>query len=418
MKLTYKYQIKPSKEILNLCSISKCLYNQALYEIKNSLKENNKFIFYYDLNKIMKTKPNIEGLVNYKLLKSQVSQQILMNLDKNIKSYIKSIKDWSKNRSKNRSKYKGKPKLPNYKSKYNNLIYTNQSCKIKNQFIFLNKNIKIHIPQWKEEFKKFNQIKIIPKHNYIEVYIIYNKDCINENLNSNKYASIDLGVNNFVTLVSENKPILINGKQIKSLNKFYNKRKSYCCSIKDKMKIKKYTNKLYDIERKRNNQLNDVMHQTSRFIINYLLKNKIGTLVVGYNKSWKDSIKLGNKNNQIFVSIPYFKLIKFLEYKCQLVGIKFKIITEEYTSKCDSISLEPIQKQINYLGKRVKRGLFQSDRGKLINADINGALNILRKVVDDSYTNKIINRGLLFNPVKIRNIYCLNSLQKNYLNNL
>ena len=293
MQLTYKYQINASNELLNLCKISKDLYNQALYEIRTSLSESNRFIFYSELEKIMKNKVNLEGEINYRLLKAQVSQQTLMSLDKNIKSYIKSVKDWSKNRS----KYKGMPKLPDYKLIYNNLTFTNQCCQIKNQYIILSKSIKIPIPQWKDEFDKFQQVRILPKHNYLEVEIIYDKECYNADVNETSFSSIDLGINNFITLVSENtQPLIINGKQIKSLNQFYNKQKSYLYSIKDKMNLK-YTNKLYKLDKNRNNKINDIIHKTSRFIVNYLIKNKIGNLVVGYNEKWKDSIKLGSKTN-------------------------------------------------------------------------------------------------------------------------
>jgi putative transposase len=405
MQLTYKYKIKNNEEILKLCKISKDLYNQSLYIIKENLKE-NKFLFYNDLDKIMKNKINLEGNINYRLLKTQVSQQILMSLDKNLKSYFKSIKDWKKNPS----KYKGMPKLPGYKKDYNNLIYTNQSCVIINNKIQLSKKLSINLPQWKEEFKTFNQIRIIPKNNFIEVEIIYTTKELNIELNKDKYSSIDLGINNLITMINEYvQPLIISGKQIKSINQLYNKEKSILYSIKDKMNIK-YTKKLYKLDEKRNDQIKDIFHKVSRYIVNYLIKNKIGNIVVGYNKSWKDSIKLGNKTNQTFVSIPYLKMIKYLEYKCKMVGINFIKNEESYTSKIDSLVLEPLKKQENYLGKRIMRGLFQSSIVKLINADVNGSLNILRKVVDDSFVKMIIDRGLLFNPIKIRDIYNLNSL--------
>jgi putative transposase len=135
-----------------------------------------------------------------------------------------------------------------------------------------------------------------------------------------------------------------------------------------------------------------------------LIDNKIGTLVVGYNKQWKDSVALGNKTNQTFVSIPYHQLLSYLKYKCELVGIKMVETEESYTSKCSSLDFEAIQKHEEYAGSRVKRGLFKSNiLNKVINADVNGALNILRKVVDESLVKEIINRGLVFNPLKIRN---------------
>ena len=139
------------------------------------------------------------------------------------------------------------------------------------------------------------------------------------------------------------------------------------------------------------------------------IDNGIGNIVVGYNRDWKDSIRIGHRNNQTFVSIPYLKLIQYLDYKCKLVGINLILHEEGYTSKCDSLTLEKVEKHDVYSGKRIKRGLFQSCIGKLINADVNGSINILRKVVDDSVVKtQIINSGLLFNPIKYNNLYNLN----------
>jgi putative transposase len=408
MRLVYKYNINTCQELLNLCSISKNLYNQALYEVKENLK-NNKFIFYNDLNKIMMNKYNLEGNINYKLLKAQVSQQILKILDKDIKSYFKSIKEYSKHKE----KYKGNPKLPNYKKTYNQLIYTNQCSTIKNGYIHLSKTLKIPIPQWdkySERLSHFNQIRIIPKRNNINIEIIYEYECQNEILDYNEYSSIDLGINNLITLVSMNNPLLISGKVIKTINQNFNKQLSKYQSIKDKQKIKKITNNIINLYEKRENRLKDLFHKLSRYIVKYLIKNKIGNIVIGYNKNWKDSISLGKKTNQKFIQIPYLKLLDYLKYKCQLVGINLIETEESYTSKCDALALEKIQKHEEYSGKRKKRGLFQSGINKLINADVNGSINIMRKVVNDSYINKIIDKGLLFNPIKVRNLYDLNLL--------
>ena len=407
MKLVYSYNINNSSNLLDLCKISKELYNQALYEIKLNLVE-NKFIFYNDLNKIMKNKQNLDGNINYKLLKAQVSQQILMSLDKNIKSYFKSINDWKKNPS----KYKGMPKLPNYKKKYNQLIYTNQCSHIKDGYIILSKTLKIYVPQWnkyEDKLKSFNQIRVIPKNNYIKIEIVYKCDTKNSDLNYDSYSGIDLGINNLVTLVSNNNPLLISGKQIKSINQFFNKRLGKLQSIKDKQKIKGITKQISKLYENRENLIKDLFHKISRFIVNYLIENKIGNLVIGYNKLWKDSINLGRKTNQKFVQIPYLQLINYLKYKCEMVGIKLVETEESYTSKSDSLSLEIICKHEVYSGKRVKRGLFQSGIGRLVNADVNGSLNIIRKVVSDSQLVEIINSGLLFNPIKIRDLFNMNS---------
>lgn len=407
MKLVYSFNINNLNEILSLCKISKDLYNQALYEVKENLKT-DKFLFYYNLINIMINKSNLEGNINYRLLKAQVSQQILKQLDKDLKSYYKSIKLYKKDKT----KFKGVPKPPNYKSKYNNLTYTNQCSKIKDGYIHLSKQLKISIPQW-EKYKNliadFNQVRIIPKNDYIKIEIIYEKSTQNTELLSDKFASIDLGIDNLITLISEDDNILFSGKQIKSINQKFNKEISKLQSIKDKQKIKKSTKKILKLYENRDNIMNDVFHKVSRFIVNNLIENKTGNLVIGYNKNWKDSISLGKKTNQKFVQIPYLKLINYLQYKCDMVGIKLIITEESYTSKCDSLAMEEIGKHDIYLGKRVKRGLFQSSTGRIINADINGSLNIMRKVVDDSYTNKIINRGLLFNPIKIRDLFNINS---------
>ena len=402
MKLVYKFNVQYNEQLYRLCEISKNLYNQALYVLKNELKTNNKWLSYYDLNKIMQKTYNLDNQINYRLLKAQVSQQCLKQLDKNVTSYIKSIKDYSKNKN----KYKGKPKFPNYKKDVNLLIYPNQSSSIKNGFIYLSKTLKIHIPQYekyKDRLSKFQQIRILPKlDKSFVIEIIYTCDIKNENLNYDKYASIDLGVNNLVTLLlPEERPILFNGRLIKSKNQYFNKEISRLKS--ELSKINKRTSKqIRLLYINRENLISDIFHKVSKKIVNKLINNDIGNIVVGYNKGWKDCIQISKRNNQTFVSIPYDKLLKYLAYKCELCGIRINIIEESYTSKCDGLVMEEICKHENYSGKRKKRGLYQSSCGKLINADVNGALNIIRKVVNDSeIISKIINSGWLFQPIKI-----------------
>jgi IS605 OrfB family transposase len=161
------------------------------------------------------------------------------------------------------------------------------------------------------------------------------------------------------------------------------------------------SNRLEKLNNKRNFWIEDKNHKVSRFIVNYCIKHDIGTIIIGKNKQWKNRINIGKKNNQKFVELPHAKLIQKINYKAKLVGIKVVETEESYTSKCDALALEPIKKQEKYLGKRVKRGLFQSNVGKVINADINGAINIARKVIDDSLVKKIVNSGLVFNPKTI-----------------
>lgn len=409
MQLVYKFNIKYNDELKHQFVLAKNLYNQANHHIKEVYDIEKKYIGPYNMDKYCKSLP--EEFNNYKkIIKAQTSQQVLKNLDKNWKSFFKSIKDWKKNPS----KYKGMPKPPKYKEDFPNLCFTNQSCSIRNNRLSLSKLLpKIKVPKYKDvDFSKFNQVVLKPKKKNIEVIIIYSIDCINSDVNDNEYMSIDLGLDNLATCVSMDSIYLISGKIIKSKNRIFNKQKAKLKAEQDDVfnKNKKKgrilnKNKLLNLSLKRDTFINDYLHKASRFIVNKLLQQKVGNLIIGYNKNWKDSISIGKKNNQSFVSVPHLKLIQMLQYKCELVGIKVILNEESYTSKCDSLANESICKHNTYLGKRKHRGLFQSSIGKLINADVNGAFNIMRKVVGDSYVNKIINKGFGYNPVKIKSLF-------------
>ena len=157
---------------------------------------------------------------------------------------------------------------------------------------------------------------------------------------------------------------------------------------------------MYD---KRDRYFEDAFQKVSRQIVDMLVEKKIGKLIVGYNAGWKQKSDMGKRNNQKFVQIPFARLASYLRYKCEMVGIDFVEHEESYTSKCDALALEPIGKHEQYLGRRTKRGLFRSSVGKLINSDQNGALNIMRKVVGDSYVSRIVNSGHSLCPVRYSN---------------
>lgn len=403
MRLVYSFKIKYTDELREQMILSNNLYNQANYMIKEHYKYTGKYLSYPEVE--LKCKTQEEQFNNYrKIHKAQCAQQILKILDQNWKSFFKSIKDYKKNPS----KYKGCPKPPKYKEKgtYNSLVYPNQSCRIRNSKIHLWKGYKpIKIPQKEYDFSQFQQVRFIPKKRYIKIEIIYNKECVNSDLDASKSMGIDLGLDNLVTCISEDKTFIVSGKILKSMNQLYNKTKAKLKSQKEnKGKRRKWlnTDKLQKLEEKRSDFIKDFLHKTSRGIVNFCLSNKISKIVVGHNKQWKDSIAIGKQNNQNFVTIPHSQLISYLKYKCELVGIVLVESEESYTSKCDALAFEKVKKHEVYLGKRVKRGLFQSSVGKLINADVNGALNILRKVINDSSVRKIIDSGSLFLPVKIR----------------
>lgn len=414
MRLVYKYSYagEARESLRRMCEVSKNLYNQALYIIRQELKDNDRFIFYKEIEERMKTVTNLEGGINYRLMpKTQCAQQCLKILDKNMKSYVRSIKDWSKHPE----KYNGKPGLPKYKKKLNQLIFTAQSCQIRDGRLILTKNLSIEIPQcekYGDKLVDFQQVRINPvlDGTYFDIEIIYiDSETDNGELYMDRFASIDLGLNNFATMVdTEGNTVIYNGRQMKSINQWYNKEKARLQEELSKNDARRRTSLgIRALTRKRNDRINDIMHKISRDIVRRLVRNRIGTLIVGHNKEWKDSINIGSVNNQNFVSIPHSKFISLLAYKCGMVGINVVTTEESYTSKCDALAMEEIRRHDTYLGKRKKRGLFQSSVGKLINADVNGALNIMRKVVGDSPVRRIVDRGRLFRPVLLRDIYHL-----------
>lgn len=410
MRLVYKFNIGQNENISSLCKISNNLYNQALYIFRETLSNEDKWLSYFELDTIMKNTKNLDGNINYKLLKAQCSQQVLRILDKNIKSYYKSVQDYKKYPN----KYKGKPGLPSYRKRGSefNMYYTNQNCKIKDGKIVLSDELSIDIPQYEKYsdlIKDFKHVRIKPLACGYKIEIIYEvKDAEVSKGREEKIASIDLGIDNLATIVSDDFTIIFSGKFVKSYNKLFNKTLAKLNSIKDLQKIKGTTRRIKKLYYDREQYIEDVFHKISRKIVNLLIDSKITKLIVGYNKGWKQNVNMGKKNNQKFTQIPFARLVSYLEYKCELACIEIVIHEESYTSKCDSLAFEKIGKHENYLGRRRKRGLFQSSVGKLINADVNGALNIMRKVVGDSCESirRIIDRGLLFNPVRITNVFC------------
>ena len=441
MRLVYSFRIDQNdKEIYptlkEMSKVSKDLYNQALFEVKARFQETGEILSYPKLDRIMKTKTNLEGSINYRLLPSQVSQQTLRLVDQNIKSFFKARADYQEKKD----KYLSPPQFPNFLPKDGHFVlaFTNQKAKINtNGVIQLKRDMVIHIPE--EEFEKyqqyfikregkkikalFNQVRIVPKFNaqFFNIEIVYHKDEVNEALDINRYASVDIGVNNLITLIDtamaeeDRPPQIVNGRPIKSINQFYNKKRAFLQSSISQIG-KKVSHALSHLTDWRNEKINDYMHKASRFVVNHCLDNNVGQIVIGKNNGWKREIHIGKRNNQNFVSIPFDKLIKQIQYKAQLVGIKVTITEESYTSKCSALDLEAIGKHEDhaYAGKRVKRGLFRTSSGLLINADVNGALNILRKVIgdiflkvarqkatDDFVLPLIPSRGYLCYPIKV-----------------
>lgn len=322
-----------------------------------------------------------------------------------MKAYCKTIKDFKVHPT----KYKAMPQLPSFRKRGSlfNLYYSNQSASIKDGKIRLAKDLVIPIPQWekyKERVQDFQQVRILPSGKKLKVEIVYRQEAIDTDLNKSKYASIDLGIDNLATMVTDKGSFLYSGRFLKSYNRNFNRQLAKLQSIKDKQGIKRITKRMQNLYEKRDRYFEDAFHKYSRMIVNHLIENRTGNLVVGYNTGWKQSVNIGKRNNQKFVQIPFARLASYLKYKCEMVGIRFVKNEESYTSKCDALAKEEIGKHKSYLGKRVKRGLFRSSTGRCINADVNGAVNILRKVVGESdYINQIISSGRLLRPIRYSN---------------
>ena len=407
MILSRTFIIEKDKFFNEQFNLSTLLYNQGRHFINDHYKKESKFLSYCDLDKLLK---NLTELNYYKqMCKAQVAQQCLRQLNSNYTSYFKALKDFKVNPS----KYKGMPKSPKFKTEQNLITFTYQTIKIKDQFIVINKEHKVHIPDevYKEELNNFKTISFIPFYNRIKVVIAYETEELNSDLNLNDYLSIDLGMNNLCSCVSKDDCFILNGKPLKSINQYFNKELSKLRSerpLKDDKQDFNYNSfKIKNLSLKRELKITDILHKASKYLVNYCVKHKIGTIVFGRNKEWKDSIQLGKQTNQNFVSIPFYKLLKMLEYKCKMIGINLVTQEESYTSKCDSLAFEEVKCHDTYKGSRIKRGLFLSSLGKALNADINGALNILRKYLHLKEVNEfpviqeIIDRGLLYRPYRI-----------------
>lgn len=413
MYLTVKQQLKhlSKEEYLSLRELShtaKNLYNQAVYNIRQYYFQENKYLNYQKNNSLLKSSDN------YKTLNSNMAQQILKEVDGSFKSFFGLLK------KKNKGMYNAKVKLPNYllKNSFTTLVIgfvrLNENTLVipySNSFKKNHKKISIKIPPILLN-KKIKEIRIIPKFNarFFEVQYTYEVQEQQRNLDKNHVLAIDFGINNLATCVTnKGKSFIIDGKKLKSINQWFNKHNSYLQSIKDKQKYgKKPTLRQKYLYSSRNNKVNDYMSKTARKIINYCLENNIGTLVCGYNETFQRNSNIGKVNNQTFVNIPFGKLREKLEYLCKLYSLSFVEQEESYTSKSSFFDVDILPKfeadkpqTYSFLGKRIKRGLYQTSKGYIFNADVNGALNILRKsnVVD---LEVLYSRGVVDTPVRIR----------------
>jgi putative transposase len=363
---------KDYKELDHLCFLSKNLYNSTLYEVRQCYFKFGRFVSYYTINKLFIA----NSQVDYRALPARVSVQVQKLVDQDFKSYLALL------RKKKNGTYSKPVKLPRYADKIDGrkqLHYDKWALSFKRKgYAKLSQtNIYIKLGRSREEVR---YIDIVPRKGYIKILVGYQRECEPVMIN-NRYASIDLGVNN-LALVSSNvfKPYIINGKPLKSINQYSNKLIAKYTSLLATNNNKYSSKRLDRIRLKRENKINDYLHKASTYIVSHLVSNDVRTLIIGYNKEWKQDTNMGKSNNQNFVCIPFYKFKNMIEYKCKLLGIKVVEINESHTSKCSFLDGEEICHHEVYKGYRVKRGLYKSKfKDKEINADLNGSLNILRK---------------------------------------
>ena len=398
--------------ILEECSRSRNLYNKTLFIYRQAFTGNHdkiedfkpiirheKFISSFELVKQM---AKLKDVDYYAMTKKNSGTQVICQVDKTMKSWFAALKSYKKDPS----KFRGKPRIPSYKKKdeLNCLIYTYVDAKLqKDGTINISKKIKLPIHT---NLSSFQQVCLVPKTGFVQVDIIYNKEITDSSLDKTRAIGIDLGLNNLMAITSNigNISNLVNGRPLKSINQYYNKRKAYLMSLLEKGKMKS-SKRLRRLEMKRTFKIKDYLHKTSRRVVELMEQNNIGTCFIGHNKNWKQEINIGSRNNQNFVSIPYSLLINMLRYKIEEKGGQLIELNEAYTSKCCFLDNEEICKHETYKGKRIKRGLFLSSNKKALNADINGSLNILKRGMGYSFKFE----DIFFRPEKI-------DIQKKLLN--
>lgn len=377
------------------CFLSKNLYNYANFIIRKEFINNDKWIRYNDLFNLCKNS------TDYKNLGSNTGQATLRLLDKNWNSFFISIRDWKENPG----KYLGRPKIPKYLNKNGRypLLLDNNKVGIKDGKIYF---------KWKK-FKIMNNIfstkiptsarviqcRFVPRGSDYIMEIVYEievPDCCEE---SKRIVGIDLGMYNFITMSNNigEKPIVIKGGVIKSINQYYNRKKARIQSELMMSNKKHWSNRLQKLTNKRYEKIKYQMHCISKYVVDYCVLHNIDTLVIGHSKKWKQE----NKRQQGFSYIPYEIFIKMLAYKCENNGIKYIEVEEQYTSGTSFLDDElPAKENYNSV-RRIYRGLFVSNEGTKINADVNAAYQIIKKVFPDAFSKGIEGVGLHPTIVKL-----------------
>jgi putative transposase len=373
---------------------SKNLYNQATYQIRQAYIREGTYLPYAEIFHRLKHQEC------YQALPRKVSNSILILIDKNWRSFGEALKEWFEHPE----KFTGRPKLPGYKHKEkgrNILIYDIQALgkrAYKKTGRIVPSGLSIEI-ETKVGWESIDCVRIVPRGATYVVEVVYRKAEKQADVDPHVVAALDLGVSTLAALTSTKQgfqPLLINGRPLKDLNHYYNQQRARHQS-RLAQQNRKTSRQLDRITTKRNRRVNHYLHTASRRIIDLLVKEGIGTLVIGKNRYWKQEVEMGKKNNQQFVQIPHTRFIEMLCYKAQLVGIVVQVREESYTSKASFLDLDVIptydpkrKAKPTFSGKREKRGLFRAKDGRRIHADVNGSYNILRKEFPDAFPDSLL----------------------------
>lgn len=394
-----------------LCLFSNNLYNVSLYHVRQHYFTERQYLRYESNYHVTKSNDN------YKLLHAGIAQQTMKIVDRSFKSFFALI-----NKARQGGYQFNAIKLPHYRKKGNLFLFvipTNR-IRVRNGFleiptskafkeIYGSEPILIKSSEQIESLL-LKEVRIVPVFNgrSFKVQYVYEQDEQSLELSQDKCLSIDIGLNNLATCVpATGTPFIMDGRKLKSINQWWNKEKSKLQSILNKQG--RYTSeRIQRITTKRNNRTNDYMKKTARYIINYCIRNNISTVVCGYNPDFKRNINLGSQTNQNFTQISFGNLRSQIKNLCSQYGMNYVEQEESYTSKASFLDLDdiPVYNGDNpytgtFSGRRIKRGLYRSSNGTLINADVNGAANILRKSKQNFRFEELC-RGVLATPTRIR----------------
>lgn len=323
---------------------------------------------------------------NCKDLSSQTSQQITSKVTQSFKDFKKALFDYIEHKE----KYKAKPELPNYKenNSMSGFYFTNQVCTIKNNQINFPKT-KLKLPFTYQCKGRHIRTEVIRKYNEFELSIVFEQDPKPKFKETNVVASIDLGVNNIVAITTNNgQSLLVKDKSLKSINQFANKEIARIHSAQTTLKANSKvvsSKQLMKVYQKHNRRIEHFMYCTASIVLKFCLENNVSKLVIGKNKGWKEDVPFKKEDKQNFIHIPFNKLIFKIKEKLSCYGIEVLEQEESYTSKASALDFDKLPiyngKSANtkFSGRRVKRGLYKTKNGILINADLNGSLNIMRK---------------------------------------